>query len=187
MDAKFLEFWGNYLLSLSRVGKLQEESFRFLDGLLGDPKKLAAPANQPGLFEKHWDLFRKCYGLEKEAESPDYMESLRKASEDFQRSLKEFMTIFDVVPRSDYEEMKKKCGELEERIKTQEETMRQLRGEKMLELSGDAGFASGFQEMIRTQTEQFTAIMDSLGKICEQGVAANRPAINSKEKTGGVK
>jgi len=120
-----------------------------------------------GYFEKQIDIFRRCYGL-KEDSTPEYM---TKASEEFQKSLKEFVSAFDVVPREEYEQLKKKYHELLEKSDGQDETIRQLRMKLLVKGAEEMGAASGIQEMIKTQTEQFTALMDSLGSIYSGGTA----------------
>ena len=170
MDPKFLEFWGNCLVTLSKLGqapdpkRFQEEALRFWGNLLTS-KKDTGQFNASEIFEKQLELFRKCYGLEEKAQEPEFIESFKKASGEFQHSFKEFMSVFDFVPREDYEQLKRKTEELNEKVREQNEVIRQLRMEKVREGAEEIAAASGIQEMIKNQTEQFSSLMDVLGSI----------------------
>lgn len=120
--------------------------------------------SSPEYFQNQVDIFRKCYGL-KDDSAPDYFTLAAKASEQFQKSLKEFVSAFNVVPREEYEALKKKNHELQEKSDSQDETIRELRVKLLVKGAEDIGDASGIRDMIKTQTEQFTALMDSLGAI----------------------
>jgi len=189
MDKNFLEFWGNYLLSLVQTGQklagetFYEDVFKYWSGFMKDQKTTDWLFSPSGYFEKQIEIFRKCYGL-KEDSSPDYITGARQASEQFQKSLKEFISAFDVVPREEYEQLKKNYHELQEKSNGQDETIRQLRMKLLVKGAEEIGAASGIQEMIKTQTEQFSALMDSLGSIYS-GSPAKRdiPEKTKKPKT----
>jgi len=186
VDKNFLEFWGKYLLSLVQTEqKLAGEKFyndvlNFWSGFMKDQKTADWLFSPSGYFEKQIDIFRKCYGL-KEDSTPDYM---TKASEEFQKSLKEFVSAFDVVPREEYEQLKKKYHELQEKSDGQNEMIRQLRMKLLVKGAEEIGDASGIKEMIKTQTEQFGALMDSLGSIYSGSPAKQgKPEKTKKLKT----
>lgn len=186
MDKNFLEFWGNYLLNLVQteeklaVEKFYRDVFNFWSGFMKDQKTAEWLFSPSGYFEKQIDMFRKCYGL-KEDSTPDYM---AKASEEFQKSLKEFVSAFDVVPREEHEQLKKKCHELQEISDGQNEIIRQLRMKLLVKGAEEIGAASGIKEMIKTQTEQFSALMDSLGSIYSGSSAKqDKPEKTGKPKT----
>ena len=186
MDKNFLEFWGNYLLSLVQTGqklageKFYEDASKFWSGLLKGQKTTDWLFSPSGYFEKQIDVFRRSYGL-KEDSTPDYM---AKASEEFQKSLKEFVSAFDVVPREEHEQLKKKYHELQATSDGQDETIRQLRMKLLVKGAEEIGAASGIEEMIKAQTEQFTALMDSLGSIYSGSAAKqDKPETIKKPKT----
>ena len=186
MDPKFLEFWGNCLVTLSKLGqapdpkRFQEEALRFWGNLLTG-KKETGQFNASEIFEKQLELFRKCYGLEEKAQEPEFIESFKQASGDFQRSFKEFMSVFDFVPREDYEQLKKKTEELNAKVREQNEIIRQLRMEKIREGAEEIAAASGIQELIKNQAEQFSALMDTLGSIYGSA-SQNKPEQHKKVK-----
>lgn len=170
MDKNFLEFWGHYLLNLVQTGqkhageKFYEDVFNFWGGFMKDQKSADWLFSPSSYFEKQVDIFQKSYGLKKDT-TPDYFAEARKASEQFQKSLKEFISAFDVVPREEYEELKKKYEELQAKSAEHDDTIRQLRAKLLVKGAEEIGAASGIQEMIKTQTDQFAALMDSLGSI----------------------
>jgi len=115
MDKKFLEFWGNSMLSAAK----SQEQF----------EKMAAWAQQgfKGL-EEMTNFFLKAYGLDGCAEgSPDYVTGWKKAEEEFKRSINDYMNLCGFVPKSDYLELVKKYEEIKEKLSSQEETVKHLR------------------------------------------------------------
>lgn len=185
MDRNFLDFWGNYLLSLIPTGqkfsgeKFYNDAFKFWGEILKDRKAADWLYSPSGYLENQVEFFRKAYGLKDES-SPDYFDGAKKASDDFHKSLKEFISAFDVVPREDFEQLKKDYHELQERCDGQEETIRQLRIKLLAKGAEEIGAASGIQDMIKSQTEQFTSLMDSLGRI--YGGTASKQGISEKPK-----
>jgi uncharacterized coiled-coil protein SlyX len=70
----------------------------------------------------------------------------------------------NVIPKSKYQTLEKRCQTLEEKVASQDETIRQLRSllaEKGLPY---ADAVKGFTQMMEVQGHQFQELMDSLGK-----------------------
>jgi hypothetical protein len=188
MNERFLDFWGKYFLDLMQAGlkpgeKFPDEMFSFWHEFMKDPQAaqrlFASPA---AVFDKQLDFFRKCCGLKEDSELSDYFKALKGAADEFRKSAKEFLPLFDAVPREEYDELKKKYGELQENFEAREETIRQLRMKLLVKGVEEMGAASGIQEMIKTQTEQFTALMDALGGVYGRSAAA-KPKTGEKPKT----
>ena len=149
MDSKFLEFWGNFLLNAAK-GQEQAEG---LNRMVREGYKT---------FEQQLSLFEKFYGLDKKPDpSTPYAEMWAKAASDFAKSYQEFMGVMGMVPREDYEVLKKKAADLEEALQ---------RGEKRTGVKeiDTAEIAKGFEGLMKEQAEQFQALMASYGKLYEE-------------------
>jgi hypothetical protein len=154
MDKNFLEFWGNFFLNASKGQKQLEDLGEWMhQGLKG--------------FEDITALFRKTYGLEKSKESgPDYLESWKKAGEDFNKSFKDYLNLLGVVPREDYLSLVKKYEELKEKAASQEETIKHLRM-LLSDVKGvDYEKVTGrFDDLLKRQGEQFQKLMDNFDQL----------------------
>ena len=104
MDSKFLEFWGNFLLSAAK-GQEQVES---MTRLLRDGFKT---------FEQQLSLFQKFYSLEEETESTaPGADMWTKAAADFMKSYQEFIGLMGVIPRENYDALSRENEELKKKV-----------------------------------------------------------------------
>lgn len=187
MDERFLELWGKYFFNLMQAGmkpggKSPDDLFTLWYEFMKNPQAAQWLFTSPAaVFDKQLDFFRKCCGLKDESEIPDYFQALKTAADEFRKSAKEFLPLFDAVPREQYDELKKKYDELQEKFEAGEETIRKLRMKLLVKGVEEIGAASGIQEMIKTQTEQFTALMDTLGSVYGRSAAA-KPKTGEKPK-----
>lgn len=154
MDKHFLEFWGNFLIHAAKGQKqLQDMSKWMQQGFEG--------------FDELTAMFKKNYGLEHmEKYTPAYMETWKKASENFQKSFKDYLSLMGVVSKDEHLALVKKYEELKEKIAAQEETIKHLRmllGKKKVETQGE--LVQGFQEIIEKQSEQFQETIETLGRF----------------------
>lgn len=153
MDRQFLEFLGSFFLNAAQGQKQLEDMTRWISGGFSG-------------FDDLTRMFRKFYGLNAlPLASPDYAKAWEKASENFKKSYHEWLNLMNVIPKSEYNALKKKCEALEEKVATQDETIQDLRGllsEKGLPY---AEAVKGFTEMMEQQGNQFQELMDSMGKV----------------------
>jgi len=154
MDKQFLEFWGTFLINAAKGQKQFEDMATWMtQGLEG--------------FDELTAMFTKFYGLEHlEKDSPDGMETWKKASENFQKSFKDYMRLMGVVPKDEHLDLLKKYEALKDKAAAQEETIRNLRAlleDKQLKTQGE--LVKGFQDIVEKQTEQFQETMETFGKF----------------------
>jgi phage tail tape-measure protein len=154
VDKHFLEFWGNFLINTAKGQKqLQDMSKWMQQGFEG--------------FDELTAMFKKFYGLEQmEKDTPSYMETWKKASENFQKSFKNYLDLVGVVSKGEHLALVKKYEELKEKVVVQEETIKHLRmllEEKKVETQGE--LVQEFQEIIEKQSEQFQETMETLGNF----------------------
>jgi hypothetical protein len=118
-------------------------------------------------FDEFADMFRKFYGLEHmEKDTSSYMETWKKASENFQKSFKDYLNLMGMVSKDEHLALVRKYEELKEKLAAQEETIKHLRmllEEKKVETQGE--LVQGFQEILEKQSEQFQETMETLSKF----------------------
>ncbi len=154
MDRHFLEFWGNFLINTAKGQKQMEDISKWMQqGFEG--------------FDELTGMFKKFYGLEHmEKDTPAYIETWEKASDNFQQSFKDYLHMIGVVPKDEHLTLVKKYEELKEKVAAQEETINNLRmllEEKKAETQGE--LVKGFQEILEKQSEQFQETMETFGKF----------------------
>lgn len=158
MDKQFLEFWGNFMLNAAKGQEQVEMLNRWMKSGFG------------GGFEELTALFKKAYGLESSSEkTPEYFDSWKKASENLLNSFKESLGLMGVVSKEEHLNLVRKYELLKEKAESQEETIRHLRmllGEKDIEQKEISG---KFQELAKTQTEEFQELMKSFSQFYKGG------------------
>ncbi|NPU86481.1 MAG: hypothetical protein HPY65_18545 [Syntrophaceae bacterium] len=150
MDRSFYEFWGRYFLGLARGRQQFEDVTAWMrQGFQGSE----------GLTE----VFRKAYGLDRE-EKTDTADFWQKTQESFLASLREYLALFDVVPREDLAALQRENEELKKTVARLEETLRRqqdLLGEKGLD---PAGMIEGFQDLMQKQADEFQKLIEAMGR-----------------------
>ena len=154
MDPNFLEFWGHFLVNAAKEQKRLEDLSKWMQqGFKG--------------FDDLTEMFKKFYGLEHvEKDTPAFMETWERASENFLNSFKDYQKLMGMVPKGEYLEVVKKCEELKEIIASQEETINHLqlrldakKAESQEEL------VQGFQDLIEKQSNQFQETMETFASF----------------------
>jgi len=168
MDRKFLEFWGNFLLSAAK-GQEQVENLN----------RLASEGFKT--FEQQLSLFQKFYGLDKKPDpSTPYAEMWSKAAADFTKSYQEFIGLMGMVPREDYEALAREHEALKKKAAELEEALRRGKKKPGGKDVDPAEVVKGFEGLMQKQAEQFQALMASYGKLYEAG----KPGRKSSEHHG---
>jgi uncharacterized coiled-coil protein SlyX len=157
MDQQFLEFWGNLLIHTAKEQKRIEDLFKWMQqGFKG--------------FDELTAMFNRFYGLEQvERDTPAYMETWEKASENFLQSFNDYIGLMGMVPTDKHLALKKKYEELKEKVADQEETINHLRlllEEKKTESQKE--LVQGFLDLIEKQSEQFQETMETFGSFFQQ-------------------
>ncbi len=149
MNKEFLEFFGNFLVDVARGQKQVEQIWKWISS---DFKG----------FEDLNREFKKFYGLDKLSESdPEYRSMWEKSISDFRKAFKEYLELFDVVPKEKYEKVVKECEKLKEKVKQQDERISQL--ETLLRGKGIeyGNFATEFQKLMEKQTREFRKVLEA--------------------------
>lgn len=152
MDRHFLEFMGTFLIEAAKGQKQIDDMTRWISGGLGG-------------FDDLTRMFRKFYGMDGlPPASSDHTEAWEKASENFHKSYREWLSLISVVPLGEHQILQRKCAALEEKVAARDKTighLRNLLSEKGIP-SGDS--LQGFIDLMEKQGRQFQELMNSLGK-----------------------
>ena len=157
MDRQFLEFWGNFLIHAAKGQKQLDDMTRWMQqGFKG--------------FDELTAMFKTFYGLDNSDESTaNDMLSWKKASEDFQKSFKDYLRLMGLVSKDEHLALVEKYETLKEKVAVQEETIKHLR--MLLEEKHDtsqADLAQEFQTLIEKQTQQFRQTIETFGKSFDE-------------------
>jgi hypothetical protein len=154
MDPHFLEFWGNFLVNASKEQRRLKDLYEWMQqGFKG--------------FDDLTEMFRNFYGLDHmEKDTPAYLETMKKASENFLESFKDYLDLMGMVPKDKHLALVQKYEALKEKVDDQEETIKNLKlllEEKRAESQGE--LVQGFQDLIEKQSKQFQKTMETFGSF----------------------
>jgi hypothetical protein len=154
MDRHFLEFWGNFLIDAAKQQKRVEDMTQWMQqGFKG--------------FEELTAMFNEFYGLDHlEKNTPAYMETWKRASENFMKSYNEVLGLMGMVTMNEHLSLVKKYEELKEKVASQEKSINHLR--RLLEekkTESQEELVQGFQDLIEKQSKQFQETMDTFGSV----------------------
>ncbi|HAR99409.1 MAG TPA: hypothetical protein DCS11_11080 [Syntrophus sp. (in: bacteria)] len=156
MDARFYEFWVRFFSSLARGRNPWE-------GLL--------PAQTPGAggADAFAEFFRGMDGWGRRPESDLPGGELWQASaEAFEKSLKDFLALFDVVSREDYRALQDECEALKEKVASQEKTIAGLKRRRRRKAGASPEeTVEQLREVIRKQNEEFQSLMKTASDLFE--------------------
>jgi hypothetical protein len=164
MDRKFLEFWGNALLSAAK-GQEQVETLN----------RWASEGFRT--FEQQLSFFQKFYGPDKKQDTTtDSQEMWAKAASDFMKSYQEFLGLMGMIPREDYEALSRENEALKKKAVDLEEALRRETKKTGTDETDPAEVVKGFEGLMKKQAEQFQALMGSYGKLYDAAVKKDSAA-----------
>ena len=163
MDANSLEFWGRSLLNLAKGQRHMEEYSRWLSGGHGGSDNLSA-------------LFHQIYGLDNmEKGGAECLKLFEQAMKSFQQSFREYLRLFDMMPREEHEALVKECEALKQQVLEQEKIIGHLK--KMmntkLRFLGDKDLESAetvrdLQDVLKKQVDEFHLMMTTMGQAFQK-------------------
>lgn len=151
MNRQFYEFWGTFFSNAAR-GQQQ------LDDMTAWMKQ--GFAGMGALSE----LFRRSYGLKTPfpgaaGESASWQEAIAS----FQQSFSQIAAQWGWVSQADHQQVIDRCEALKKKVGDQQATITQLRGLLAQEGLGYTELMAHLKKSFTDQSEQFKAIMQSLG------------------------
>lgn len=186
MDEKFLEFWGNLMLSAARGKRQSDDISNWIQKSFGSFGDLTAQQSVPG-FEELATMFRKFYGLDQLPErSAEYQNMAKKASEDFQNSFNDYLGMMGMVSRKDHLPLVEKYEKLKEKCADQEETIKHLRMLLQAKEEGHGNAIRNLQDITKDQTQLFQKMMLGFGQAFSKSEPENHTESRSddaKEET----
>ena len=153
MNRQFYEFWGKYFTSVAQGQKqLEDMSAWMKHGFTGTDDITA--------------LFRRCYGLNApESGGALDVQTWQKAIADFQQTFRQLAEQWGWVTQTEHQKILDKCAALEKKVEQQQTTITQLRNLLNQEGRGHAELFELFKGTFEEQSNQFHALMESLGKV----------------------
>ncbi len=166
IDEKFLEFWGNLLIHAARGQKQTNDFFQLMRTGFSGFTPSATP--QTG-YEDMYASFRKFYGLDKLSEkSENYRDMTDKATRDFNKAFKEYLSLMGVCPLGKHLALVEKYEKLKEKCERQEETIEHLkmlldsRQSPSVPISGQIG------KIAKNQGELFLRMMNDFNPYLKE-------------------
>jgi hypothetical protein len=156
VDEKYLEFLGNLFLSAAKNRKQMEDFIQLSrQGFKG--------------IEEMSALFRRFYGLENiEKDAPEYIKTWQNATEEFQKTFREYLAMVGYVSKEDYLSLVEKYEKLKKKVADQDETIRHLQM-LLCDKSVDQGeTVKVFQDLVTKQSEQFMEMMNTVGQYFQK-------------------
>jgi len=153
MDKNMLKFWGNLLNSAAE----SQDAMENMNKLLAQGWNSSAEMQQ---------MFMKIYFPEKESRQNRPPEN---AEQSFQEAYKGFLSLFQVVPREDFQALEKKYQALQETVREREDTIRDLK--KMLAggRAEESDASKDFQDIMKAQSEQFQSLVKNFSDLVLKG------------------
>jgi len=154
MDKNYLKFWGTMFNQAAENQQQIEQVTQWLnDGLKGS--------------EPLMNMFKDF--LNAGIESGKKFDTLDEAaiSKELHKSFDAFLTMFGMVPQSEYLSLSKKYEDLKKTTADQKETIDHLRMMLDEKAGSSTGTIKAFQDMAEKQAEQFTSLMNNFSALYE--------------------
>ncbi len=150
MDRHFLEFWGNYLLSVARGQKQLEDITRWIhQGFEG--------ANEMTT------MFKNFYGLDEyDRSNPESTSAWEKAAADFRKSFSDNLRIMGWISKEDYQALEEENRALKSKIAEQDQTVKLLKSLLSQPVIDQNQTLNVLQDLIQKQSEEFQRLMTNL-------------------------
>jgi len=160
MDKNIFEIWGQLFLNAAKTQKQMEDFSLWMTQGLKSFEQMASLftyPQQPDVSEE-----------KRRQEAGDYMKAYRQSLEVFQSSFREYVAMFEMVPKADYLALEKKVDVLEEKCRQQDETITQMK-KLMGTGSGEHNkLAEGFRELLEQQANDFQELMKNLSTFTKK-------------------
>jgi hypothetical protein len=150
MDKQFLEFWGNFLLSVAK-GQQQMDTFSrwMAQGMQGYSELNA--------------MFCKFYGIENGQDQKQGAWPSAQAA--FEAAYKTYLEAVGAVPKSAYAALEKRLAESRRSLTEKQATITRLRAELSECRLSQGDTVRGFEELIKIQSDQFKELSTSFNRF----------------------
>lgn len=150
MDRHFLEFWGNYLISVSKGQKQLEDVTRWIQQGFKGVNDITT-------------MFKKVYELDdNDRSSAESTSAWNNAAVEFKKSLEDYFRIMGWIPKEDYQVLEEENRALKNRIAEQEQTIERLKRLLSQPVIDQNQTLNVLQDLIQKQGEEFQRLMTNL-------------------------
>lgn len=154
MDPKFLEFWGNYLLAVSRGQHQMEDLTRWMQQGFAGVQQLN-------------DMFTAIYGLPKaKPASKEFDKTWQTAAAAFSESYREYFEQLGWVTRQEFDNLVKENEALKKQVETLENTVKRLQ----IQIDSDKT-VTALQELADKQGQEFNNLMQTFSEAMEKAAS----------------
>jgi hypothetical protein len=150
MDSHFLKFWASILTSAAHNQRMLEDTADFVKKNFFPSAELAA-------------LFHKAYGLKNQGQSRNLAQDQPEALEAFQNAFKAYLSLFQVVSRTDHEKLQEENRRLNKKVQEQEDIINQLNTLLVFKQTLSKDLQAGVLNFMTAQNEQFAELMKTMG------------------------
>jgi len=150
MDRHFLEFWGNYLLSVARGQKQLEDISRWIDQGFKSTDEMTT-------------MFKNYYGLDDyDRGNPENTTAWEKATVEFKKSFVDTFRIMGWVSNEEHQALEEENRALKNRITEQDQTIQRLKSLLSQPVIDQNQTLNVLQDLIQKQGEEFQRLMTNL-------------------------
>lgn len=150
MDRHFLEFWGNYLLSVAKGQKQLEDLANWMRQGFNGADELTT-------------MFQKTYGLDDyDNSNPEITLNWDKAVEDFRTSFGDYFRMIGWISKEEYQALEEENRSLKDKIDQQGQKIKRLQNLLSQPTIDQNQTLNVLQDLINKQSEEFQQLLTNL-------------------------
>ena len=150
MDRHFLEFWGNYLLSVAKGQKQLEDFANWIRQGLKGADELST-------------MFQKTYGLgDYDNSDPESTSDWEKAAENFRESFGDYFRMMGWISKEEYQAIEEENRSLKIKIDEQDQKIKRLQNLLRQPTIDQNQTLNVLQDLINKQSDEFQKLLTNL-------------------------
>ncbi|GEM_PF-3203560 len=171
MYEKFLEFWGNALLSASKNKNSSRDVINWISQNKDQLRYIASWVRQTySGFEEMKELYYKAWGLdENQVYRSEFLRKWKEAEKEFNQNISDFFAVFGAVPMHEHQavlrenkKLQTRVEELEKRVEDLQERLQDKHVEDYRKMTQEAN------ELMKTQSKEFQNLMERMSSCFRQ-------------------
>ena len=165
MYEKFLEYWGNALLTASKNRNSSQELINWISQNKDQLKYIANWVRQTySGFEEMKELYYKAWGLdENQVYTSEFFRKWKEAEKEFNQNISDFFAVFGTVPMHEHQavlrenkKLKTRVEELEKRVADLQERLQDKYLEDYKRMTQEAN------ELMKSQSKEFKNLVETM-------------------------
>ncbi len=165
MYEKFLEYWGNFLVSASKNNQSSQDIVNWISKNKDQLRYIANWVRQTySGYEEFKDLFYQTWGIDKESDYiPDFFKNWKKAEQEFQQNISDFFAVFGAVPMHEHQavlrenkKLKHQVEELHKKVRNLQQRLEETQIEDYKKMTEEVN------QVITNQNKEFQNMLQSM-------------------------